>query len=202
MKIIEKNKFDTEKKSFCSENIHFRKWDCVTVMFADIDDFYEYSQQVPPEQLLQELHAFFSRFDETVERFHLEKIKTIGDAYMCAAGIFSSGSHHPVNLVAAALDIKHHFELPRQCSTGWSVRFGIHTGAVYSGILGRKQPMFDIWGPTVNLASRLESSCPKGEIQISDITYELVKEHFICEYRGPMPEKWGKGSLYIVKEKK
>lgn len=202
MKIILKNKFEPENFSSCPDDIHFRQWDCVTVIFADIDDFYEYAQKMQPERLLYELHEFFSCFDEAVDQFHLEKIKTIGDAYMCVGGISSSGNNHPVNSVAAALAVRHYLEQRRQRSDCWSVRFGIHTGTVYSGVLGRKQQTFDVWGPAVNLASRLESSCPKGEIQISDITYEQIKDYFVCEYQGIMPEKWGKGSLYLVKGEK
>jgi class 3 adenylate cyclase len=164
-------------------------------MFADIDDFYNYSRKTPPEELLPALDDFFSYFDEVAERFHLKKIKTIGDAYMCVGDI----SSEPSDVVRAALDVQHHINRLREQNPAlWSVRFGIHTGEVYAGFLGKTQLTYDVWGTTVNLAARIESMCPKGKIQISDTTFELVKDDFTCEYIGILPENLGTGSIYLV----
>jgi class 3 adenylate cyclase len=179
--------------------VKIHKIDNVTVLFADIDEFYDFSRKMQPEQLLCGLDDFFSYFDTVSERFHLKKIKTIGDAYMCAGGILTANPMNPVETVLAAIDVQQYFNrLREQKPDLWSVRFGIHTGEVYAGYMGKKQRTYDIWGTVVNLAARMESTCPKGKIQISDTTYELVKEYFVCEYQGPLPEKLGEGSTYLV----
>ncbi|MDR0836602.1 MAG: adenylate/guanylate cyclase domain-containing protein [Tannerella sp.] len=176
-----------------------QKIENVTVMFADIDDFYDYSRKKSSEQLLLALDDFFSYFDEVAERFHLRKIKTIGDAYMCAGGIPAVHPSNPADVVRAALDVQQHLNRLREQNPDlWSVRFGIHTGEVYAGFLGKTQLTYDIWGATVNLAARIESMCPKGKIQISDTTFELVKKDFTYEYAGDLPEKLGTGKLYLV----
>lgn len=168
-------------------------------MFADIDDFYDYSRQRPAEQFLSALDAFFSCFDEVAERFHLRKIKTIGDAYMCAGGIPAACLSHPADVVRAALDVQQHLNrLRKQNPDLWTVRFGVHTGEVYAGFLGKTELTYDIWGATVNLAARIESMCPKGKILISNTTFDRVKNDFTCEYAGALPEKLGKGELYLI----
>jgi class 3 adenylate cyclase len=179
--------------------VDIQKIENVTVMFSDIDEFYDYSRKKSPDQMLLALDEFFSCFDEVAERFHLRKIKTIGDAYMCAGGISTAHPSTPSDVVRAALEVQQHLRRLREQNPDlWSVRFGIHTGEVYAGFLGKTQLTYDIWGTTVNLAARIESMCPKGKIQISDTTFERVKKDFACEYVGAMPEKLGTGNLYLV----
>ncbi|MDR1865567.1 MAG: adenylate/guanylate cyclase domain-containing protein [Bacteroidales bacterium] len=176
------------------------KIDRVTVLFADIEGFYDIVDKMPATALINGLNDFFVFFDTVVDRYHLEKIKTIGDAYMCAGGLRGTQGGHPACMVLAALEVQHHlYRLRNRNPDGWSVRIGIHTGEAYAGMLGQKKLTYDIWGHTVNLASRLESLCPPDKINISDATYEHVKQFFICEYHGPLPVRLGNGCAYYVK---
>ncbi len=165
----------------------FQKFNMVTVLFADIEGFSEITDSMSPEVLLDELNSFFFYFDTIVGRYNIEKIKTMGDAYMCAGGFPQKNHTNPVEVVLVALEVQNHLDrLRRQNPNVWSIRIGIHTGQVIAGMLGHKKLSFDIWGHTVNVASRLESSCKSGKINISETTYELVKDFFVCEYQGKL----------------
>jgi class 3 adenylate cyclase len=147
-----------------------------------------------PRDLVTELNEYFSEFDDIIEKYQLEKIKTIGDAYMCAGGIPTTNNVHPVNIVHAALDIQQYIiqknERRRQLGIEpWDLRIGIHTGPVVAGVVGRKKYAYDIWGNAVNIASRMESNGQPGKVNISAATYNLVKDHFICTYRGKIEAK-------------
>ena len=171
------------------EKPFMQKYDMSTVMFADIEGFSEITDTLEPETLLDELNSFFFYFDTVIERHHIEKIKTMGDAYMCAGGIPQKNHTNPVDVILAALDVQSHLkQLSRKNPNVWSVRIGIHTGQVVAGMLGHKKLSFDIWGHTVNVAARLESSCKAGKINISGATYEKVKQYFDCEYQGILPD--------------
>ena len=170
------------------EKPFIQKYDMVTVLFADIEGFSKITDNLDPETLLDELNSFFFYFDTIIDRYHIEKIKTMGDAYMCAGGIPQKNYTNPVDVVLAALDVQNHLNrLSEQNPNMWSVRIGIHTGQVIAGMLGHKKLSFDIWGHTVNVAARLETSCKAGKVNVSGTTYEKIKPYFDCEYHGVTP---------------
>jgi adenylate cyclase len=178
-----------------------QKYEMVTVLFSDIQGFTKIAEQMNPEALIDQLDNFYFHFDSVVEKYNIEKIKTIGDAYMCAGGIPEKNRTNPVEVVLAALEVQDFMkELKKKNSDIWDVRIGVHTGPVIAGVIGHKKFSYDIWGDTVNTASRMESSGEASKINISGHTYELVKDFFICEYRGKMPVKYkGEIDMYFVK---
>jgi class 3 adenylate cyclase len=181
------------------------KYNFVTVLFSDIQGFTKIAEEMNPEVLIDELDKFFFYFDSVVEKFGIEKIKTIGDAYMCAGGIPEKNRTNPVEVILAALEMKTYMKRLKESSEVqgmkfWDIRIGIHTGTVVAGVVGQKKLSYDIWGDTVNTASRMESSGEAGKINISGTTYEFVKDFFVCEYRGKMPVKYkGEIEMYFVK---
>ncbi len=181
------------------------KYNFVTVLFSDIQGFTKIAEEMNPETLIDELDKFFFYFDSVVEKFGIEKIKTIGDAYMCAGGIPEKNRTNPVEVILAALEMIGYMNNLKETSEpermkNWDIRIGIHTGTVVAGVVGQKKLSYDIWGDTVNTASRMESSGEAGKINISGTTYEFVKEFFTCEYRGKMPVKYkGELEMYFVK---
>ena len=180
------------------------KYNFVTVLFSDIQGFTKIAEEMNPEVLIDELDKFFFYFDSVVEKFGIEKIKTIGDAYMCAGGIPEKNRTNPVEVILAALEMKSYMKNLKETSQlegmkYWDIRIGIHTGTVVAGVVGQKKLSYDIWGDTVNTASRMESSGEAGKINISGTTYEFVKEFFTCEFRGKMPVKYkGELEMYFV----
>lgn len=181
------------------------KYKSVTVLFADIQGFTKIVEHLNPEILIDELDQFFFKFDSIVESYGIEKIKTIGDAYMAAGGIPEMSRVHPIKMILVAMEIhRYMFELRAakedKHQDYWELRIGIHTGPVIAGRVGRNKTSLDIWGDTVNIASRMESSGVPGEINITGATYLLVKDFFICEYRGKMPIKYkGEIDMYFVR---
>jgi len=175
-----------------------QRFNVVTVLFSDIQGFTRITDETNPEVLIDQLDKFFLYFDSVVEKYKIEKIKTIGDAYMCAGGIPQKNRTNPVEVVLAAFEMMFFMkELNKQHKFGfdlWDLRIGIDTGPVIAGVVGRKKLTYDIWGSTVNTASRMESSGEIGKINISGNTYILVKEYFNCTYRGKMPIK-NKGDI-------
>jgi adenylate cyclase len=180
------------------------KYNFVTVLFSDIQGFTRIAETMNPELLIDELDKFFFHFDSVVEKYRIEKIKTIGDAYMCAGGIPERNRTNPVEVILAALEMQQYMANiksdPRNdAAQFWDIRVGIHTGTVIAGVVGHKKLTYDIWGDTVNTASRMESSGEAGKVNISGTTYEFVKEYFTCEYRGRMPVKYkGDLDMYFV----
>ena len=180
------------------------KYNFVTVLFSDIQGFTKIAEETNPEVLIDELDKFFFYFDSVVEKYGIEKIKTIGDAYMCAGGIPEKNRTNPVEVILAALEMKVYMKKLKETSElegmkYWDIRIGIHTGTVVAGVVGQKKLSYDIWGDTVNTASRMESSGGAGKINISGTTYEFVKDFFTCEYRGKMPVKYkGELEMYFV----
>ena len=180
------------------------KYNFVTVLFSDIQGFTKIAEEMNPEVLIDELDKFFFHFDSVVEKFGIEKIKTIGDAYMCAGGIPEKNRTNPVEVTLAALEMKSYMKRLKETSElegmkYWDIRIGIHTGTVVAGVVGQKKLSYDIWGDTVNTASRMESSGEASKINISGTTYEFVKDFFKCEYRGKMPVKYkGELEMYFV----
>jgi len=181
------------------------RFDMVTVLFSDIQGFTRIAEQLNPDKLVDELDRFFLIFDSIVGKYNIEKIKTIGDAYMCAGGIPQKNRSNPVEVVIAALEIQYQInELRTQANARgeeyWGLRIGIHTGPVIAGVIGSKKFTYDIWGDSVNIASRMESSGEVGKVNVSEDTYILIKQFFDCEYRGKMPVKYkGDIDMYFVK---
>jgi adenylate cyclase len=171
----------------------------VTVLFTDFKGFTAMSEQLSPKDLVKDLHLCFSLFDQICENNNIEKIKTIGDAYMAAGGLPTPNTTHAHDVVKAALEMAQVVEegKAKKIAAGlpyFEVRIGIHTGPVVAGIVGIKKFQYDIWGDTVNTASRMESSGEVGKVNISEATYALVKDDFNCTFRGEIEAK-GKGKL-------
>lgn len=176
-----------------------RLMDHVTVIFTDFKGFTQLSERVTPKELVRDLHECFSAFDHICQKHNLEKIKTIGDAYMAAGGLPTANDTHPADAVKAGLEMTRYIEAikARKKAEGlpyFEIRIGIHSGPVVAGIVGIKKFQYDIWGDTVNMASRLESSGEPGKVNISYSTYEKVKDQFKCIHRGKIQAK-GKGEI-------
>jgi len=175
-----------------------------SVLFTDFVGFTRIAEGFTPQQLIEELDNCFRRFDVIAKKHNLEKIKTIGDAYMAVGGIPVSNNTHAADCVRAALEIeKFMADLMRERAAVnrpfWQIRIGVHTGDLIAGVIGREKFSYDVWGDTVNTASRMESSGEAGRVNISQATYELVKDYFDCEYRGRIKAKnKGEIEMYFV----
>lgn len=175
-----------------------RQYNNVTVLFTDFVNFTGLSEQMSPTELVHEIHQNFTAFDAIIEKQGLEKIKTIGDAYLAVCGLPIETADHAQRIAKAALDIRDYMT---QYSGKFKVRIGIHTGPVVAGIVGVKKYAYDIWGDTVNTASRMESTSEAGKINISSSTYELIKREFVCTYRGKINAKHkGEVDMYFVEQ--
>ncbi len=171
-----------------------KKIELVTVLFADFKGFSKYAANLEPEVLVEQLDYYFRSFDAIIGNYDIEKIKTIGDSYMCAGGLPDVNSTNPVDVVNCGLMMRDFVEQYKQSQIAagrqyLEMRIGIHTGPVVAGIVGLKKFSYDIWGDTVNIASRLESGGHEGKVNLSGVTYQYVKDHFNCEYRGRIPIK-------------
>lgn len=171
-----------------------RRYEQATVMFVDFKEFSKIAKILSPEELVDELDTYFKAFDIIINRYKIEKIKTIGDAYMCVGGLPDVEGSEPKDVVLAALEIQallDQFKLEREGAGKpfFEARIGIHTGPLVAGVVGSMKFAYDIWGDTVNIASRLESNGQPWRVNISAATYELVKHDFEFEIRGIMPIK-------------
>lgn len=187
--------------------VQAKHFESVTVMFTDFKAFTANSDQLSPEELVESIDFYFSKFDEIMENYGLEKIKTIGDAYMCAGGLPFPTSDHAHKMIEAAIEIAAFVDESKKEDpnnlTRFDIRIGINTGPVVAGVVGTKKFAYDIWGETVNIASRMESNSEAGKINISENTYQLVKEDFCCSYRGEIEAKYkGKLKMYFVSTQK
>ena len=186
--------------------VEAKRFDSVSVMFTDFKGFNAYSDKLSPEELVDSIDYYYSKFDDIIEKHGLEKIKTVGDAYMCAGGLPFPGKDHPVQIVEAAFEIaefvKESKKVDPDAMTRFDIRIGINTGPVVAGVVGKKKFAYDIWGDTVNIASRMESNSEPGKINISDNTYQLVKDQFQCSFRGEIEAKnKGMMKMYFVEGK-
>lgn len=181
------------------------KFNMATVLFADIHGFSKLVEGMDSASVMDELDEILYEFDRIAEKYKIEKIKTIGDTYMCAGGIPVKNITNPVDVVMAAMSMRNHLLDYETAKRGhenriWDLKIGIHTGPVTATISGKKKISYDIKGDTVNTASRIEAVSEKGSILISVMTYELVKEFFDCEYFGKLPVKY-KGDLQMYEVK-
>ncbi len=185
-----------------------KSFDLVTVLFTDFKNFTQASEKLSPEELVAEINHCYSEFDRIITKFGIEKIKTIGDSYMCAGGLPVTNQTHPHDVVSAGLEMvafveRNKHERIAKDQPYFELRLGIHTGPVVAGIVGIKKFAYDIWGDTVNTASRMESSGHIGKVNISGPTYELIKDKFTCTHRGMVDAKnKGQIEMYFVEGKK
>lgn len=183
-------------------SVKARRNESVTVLFTDFKDFTAAAENISPEHLVKSLDYYFKNFDEICTRHNLEKIKTIGDSYMCAGGLPKENETHPRDVILAAKEMMDFVKGKKEegiCS--FEMRVGIHTGPVVAGIVGIKKWQYDIWGDTVNIASRMESNSVPGKINLSETTYDLIGEEFECEFRGSIEIKnRGTWKMYFLSE--
>jgi class 3 adenylate cyclase/FixJ family two-component response regulator len=181
-----------------------RKHEQVSVLFSDIKGFTSIAEKLTPVKLVTQLDEVFGAFDNIIAKYGMEKIKTIGDAYMCACGLPLSDKDNAVKAVKTGLDMQHfikEFGLANKIQNlpVFEVRIGIHTGPLVAGVVGLKKFAYDIWGDTVNLASQMEQQSEPEKVNISGDTYELIKNYFQCTYRGKIETKnRGPVDMYFV----
>jgi len=185
-----------------------KHFDEVTVMFTDFKDFTQVSETLSADELVDIIHSYFSEFDRIIEKYGIEKIKTIGDSYMCVGGLPVVNQTHALDVVNAAMELQELIckEKARRSSLGqtfFELRIGIHTGPVIAGIVGINKFAYDIWGDTVNTASRLETEGEINKVNISRSTHERVKDKFSCTYQGKKNVKHkGEIDMYFVDSSK
>ncbi len=170
-----------------------------SVLFSDFKGFTKLTETMNPQELVVILDSYFKAYDQALSRYGVEKIKTIGDAYMCACGLPQSAKHHALQIVGFGLEMMRltneiNAQRSKRGEAPWELRIGAHSGMVIAGVVGQKKFAYDIWGDTVNVASRMETSGHEGQVNISEDTYHLVKEFFVCTPRGKVSAK-NKGEL-------
>lgn len=188
------------KRLKAGEEIIADRYESASVLFADIVDFTVLSGTLTADETVQMLNEVFLEFDSLVEAYGFEKIKTIGDAYMVAAGVPQKRADHAVGLAALALEMLAAVgRLNNRTGRRIQIRIGVNSGPVVAGVIGKRKFLFDLWGDTVNVASRMEAYGTSGRVQITEATRRLIDERFVCESRGQINIK-GKGpmSCYYV----
>lgn len=173
----------------------------VSVLFTDFVGFSKIAEDMKPQDLVMKLDGYFSKFDEIIEKYDLEKIKTIGDSYMCAGGVPIRNKSNAIEVTLAALEIKNYMsDLAEKDPGTWKIRIGINTGEVIAGVIGLKRFAYDIWGASVNQAQRMEMHGQPGIVNVSGNTYEFIAPYFECNYRGKIQTKHkGMLDMYSVK---
>jgi class 3 adenylate cyclase len=183
---------ETAKELKLHGRVEAVKFDKVTVLFSDFVSFSRVAEAVEPVQLVRSIDYYFRAFDDITTRYGLEKIKTVGDAYMCACGLPTANPTHATNVIRAARDMIAFVEKELHNTDDinhFEIRIGVHTGPVVAGIVGIKKWQYDIWGDTVNIASRMESNSEPGRVNISETTYQEIRDQFTCTYRGEIEVK-------------
>lgn len=195
---------DTAEELKATGTAKAKSFKSVSVLFTDFKNFTQASEMLTPEELVAEINSCYCAFDRIITKYGIEKIKTIGDSYMCAGGLPVTNDTHPYDVICAGLEMAafveaNKLEKAKQGQPAFDIRIGVHTGPVVAGIVGIKKFSYDIWGDTVNTASRMESSGSIGKVNISDATHELVKDKFDFSYRGKLEAK-NKGviDMYFV----
>jgi class 3 adenylate cyclase len=173
-----------------------RNYRTVSILFTDFKGFTNIAATMSPDKLMEELNDCFTAFDQIIVKHNLEKIKTIGDAYMCAGGIPEENATNPIDSVLAGIEIQQFMVRRRseKLAEGddyWQCRLGINTGEIRAGVIGTSKFAYDIWGDPVNIASRMESGGEINKVNISEQTYEVVKDFFVCVSRGEVEVKNG-----------
>ncbi len=197
---LPKEEFEKLKEKTKEKTLRYKM---VTVLFSNILGFTKVADQDNAEQLIDDVDKFFFHFDDVVQKLHIEKIKSIGDSYMCAGGIPQKNRTNPIEVVLAAFEMQQYMQSIKDQYIAknqkiWDLRMGIHTGPVFSNSVNNKKRL-EIWGDTVNIASRMEASGEIGKVNITGMTYELVKDYFLCQYRGKMPVKYkGEIDMYFI----
>jgi adenylate cyclase len=195
---------ETAKELKATGESKARNYDLVTVMFTDFKNFTKQAENMSAEELVKEINFCYKEFDKINSRHNVEKIKTMGDGYMAAGGVPHENTSNPFDTVAAAIEIQNSMEFmkterEKENRPYFEVRIGIHSGPVVAGIVGLNKFAYDIWGDTVNIAARMESSGEAWKVNISGATYELVKDKFNCTYRGKIQAKnKGEIDMYFV----
>ncbi len=180
---------------------HFKN---ISILFTDFPGFTSIMNDMPPGELVEELNDIFSSFDSIIENYGLEKLKTLGDTYMIGGGFPKESKDHPIKIISAAFDMMDYVRRRNKTSKiQWRMRAGVNSGQVVAGVVGTNKFTYDVWGDTVNIASRMESNSEPDKINISGSTYEMVKDYFVCQHRGKLNVK-GKGEvdMYFVIERK
>ncbi|MFN4255582.1 MAG: adenylate/guanylate cyclase domain-containing protein [Saprospiraceae bacterium] len=170
-----------------------RRYERATVMFVDFVGFTQAAERLQPEEVVAELDFCFSRFDAIIGRFRIEKIKTVGDAYICASGL-SDRNEHPADMIRAALEMQaflRELQTKREAEgrPHFEARIGIHFGPVVAGVVGAKKFAYDIWGDTVNTAARMEETCEPGRVNVSGAVYDMAQSDFQWTFRGKVSAK-------------
>jgi adenylate cyclase len=171
-----------------------RYYPSATILFADIKSFTKLTEGIDPETLIHTLDQFFCAFDEIAKHYRLERLKTIGDCYMCAGGLPEGNRTHPVDAALAALAMQSfasrlNAQRAKLRMPAWEIRIGIHTGPVIAGVVGRQRFAYDVWGNAVNVAARMEQTGEAGRINISAATHAHISAHFDCQPRGQIEAK-------------
>ena len=188
-----------ENQSFITEH-----YDECTVMFTDFKDFVKVTELLPPNEIVDELNYCFGYFDDIVKKYSIEKIKTMGDAYMCVGGVPSVNNTNALDVVLAALEMNHFIfkyqeDRKKIGKPFFEIRIGIHTGSLIAGVVGKSKFTYDVWGDTVNVSSRLEKASEPGRINLSEETFQKIKNYFNCSFRGEISIKNKKDlNMYFI----
>lgn len=181
-----------------------RYYESASVLFTDFKSFSTLADALSPQEVVTELNECFVAFDDIVVKYNLEKIKTIGDSYMCAGGIPTPDENHYINIIKAGMEIRDYMNTRNATRIlsnlpPWDIRIGVNTGSLVAGVVGRKKYAYDIWGGTVNIASRMESNGEPGKVNISAATFEFIKHKYACTHRGKiMAKNVGEVDMYFV----